>query len=135
MTNIKTYNAISSKGLDYLKDHHYDINGNDAPKGILLRSQNLHDEPIDDNVRAIVRAGAGFNNIPVEELSKRGIAIFNTPGGNANAVKELTIASLVLAARPVVGAIQFANDTRGGDVSLRTESSKGGFRCTELAGK
>ena len=63
MTNIKTYNAISSKGLDYLKDHHYDINGNDAPKGILLRSQNLHDEPIDDNVRAIVRAGAGFNNI------------------------------------------------------------------------
>ncbi|AHF19458.1 MAG: 3-phosphoglycerate dehydrogenase family protein [Leuconostoc mesenteroides] len=135
MTNIKTYNAISSKGLDYLKDHHYDINGNDAPKGILLRSQNLHDEPIDDNVRAIVRAGAGFNNIPVEELSKRGIAIFNTPGGNANAVKELTIASLVLAARPVVGAIQFANDTRGGDVSLRTESNKGGYRGTELAGK
>lgn len=135
MTNIKTYNAISSKGLDYLKDHHYDINGNDAPKGILLRSQNLHDEPIDDNVRAIVRAGAGFNNIPVEELSKRGIAIFNTPGGNANAVKELTIASLVLAARPVVGAIQFANDTRGGDVSLRTESNKGSYRGTELAGK
>ncbi|MGO3626073.1 MAG: 3-phosphoglycerate dehydrogenase family protein [Leuconostoc mesenteroides] len=135
MTNIKTYNAISSKGLDYLKDHHYDINGNDAPKGILLRSQNLHDEPIDDNVRAIVRAGAGFNNIPVEELSKRGIAIFNTPGGNANAVKELTIASLVLAARPVVGAIQFANDTRGGDVSLRTESNKGGYRGAELAGK
>ncbi|MBZ1511905.1 3-phosphoglycerate dehydrogenase family protein [Leuconostoc mesenteroides] len=135
MTNIKTYNAISSKGLDYLKDHHYDINGNDAPKGILLRSQNLHDEPIDDNVRAIVRAGAGFNNIPVEELSKRGIAIFNTPGGNANAVKELTIASLVLAARPVVGAIQFANDTRGGDVSLRTESNKGGYRGTELTGK
>ncbi|MGO0154035.1 3-phosphoglycerate dehydrogenase family protein [Leuconostoc mesenteroides] len=135
MTNIKTYNAISPKGLDYLKDHHYDINGNDAPKGILLRSQNLHDEPIDDNVRAIVRAGAGFNNIPVEELSKRGIAIFNTPGGNANAVKELTIASLVLAARPVVGAIQFANDTRGGDVSLRTESNKGGYRGTELSGK
>lgn len=135
MTNIKTYNAISSKGLDYLKDHHYDINGNDAPKGILLRSQNLHDEPIDGNVRAIVRAGAGFNNIPVEELSKRGIAIFNTPGGNANAVKELTIASLVLAARPVVGAIQFANDTRGGDVSLRTESNKGGYRGAELAGK
>lgn len=135
MTNIKTYNAISSKGLDYLKDHHYDINGNDAPKGILLRSQNLHDEPIDDNVRAVVRAGAGFNNIPVEELSKRGIAIFNTPGGNANAVKELTIASLVLAARPVVGAIQFANDTRGGDVSLRTESNKGGYRGTELTGK
>ncbi|WP_336206644.1 NAD(P)-dependent oxidoreductase, partial [Leuconostoc suionicum] len=66
---------------------------------------------------------------------KRGIVVFNTPGGNANAVKELTIASLILAARPVVGAIRFANQTRGGDVSLRTESNKGGYRGTELAGK
>ncbi|GMA70488.1 hypothetical protein GCM10025879_17340 [Leuconostoc litchii] len=135
MTNIKTYNAISSKGIDYLKAHHYEINSDEAPKAILLRSQNLHNEPIDEDVRAIVRAGAGFNNIPVEELSKRGIVVFNTPGGNANAVKELTIASLVLAARPVIGAIDFANDTRGGDVSLRTESNKGGYRGTELAGK
>lgn len=135
MTNIKTYNAISDKGLDYLSQHGYDINAQDSPKGILLRSQNLFDEVIPDTVRAVVRSGAGFNNIPVADLSKRGIVVFNTPGGNANAVKELTIASLILAARPVVGAIRFANQTRGGDVSLRTESNKGGYRGTELAGK
>ena len=135
MTNIKTYNAISDKGLDYLSQHGYDINAQDSPKGILLRSQNLFDEVIPDTVRAVVRSGAGFNNIPVADLSKRGIVVFNTPGGNANAVKELTIASLILAARPVVGAIKFANQTRGGDVSLRTESNKGGYRGTELAGK
>ncbi|MFT8757736.1 3-phosphoglycerate dehydrogenase family protein [Leuconostoc pseudomesenteroides] len=135
MTNIKTYNAISGKGLDYLSQHGYDINAQESPKGILLRSQNLFDEVIPDTVRAVVRSGAGFNNIPVADLSKRGIVVFNTPGGNANAVKELTIASLILAARPVVGAIRFANQTRGGDVSLRTESNKGGYRGTELAGK
>ena len=135
MTTIKTYNAISTTGLDYLKQHDYDINTSDSPKGILLRSQNLHNEKIADSVRAVVRAGAGFNNIPVDDLSKRGVVVFNTPGGNANAVKELTIASLILAARPVIGAIGFANETRGGDVSLRTEVSKGGYRGTELAGK
>lgn len=135
MTNIKTYNAISQKGLAYLNAHHYDINGQEEPKGILLRSQNLHNEVIPSSVRAVVRAGAGFNNIPVDTLSKRGVAVFNTPGGNANAVKELTIAALILAARPVVGAIGFANETRGGDVSLRTEVNKGGYRGTELAGK
>ena len=135
MTTIKTYNAISTIGLDYLKQHDYEINTNDSPKGILLRSQNLHNEKIAASVRAVVRAGAGFNNIPVDDLSKRGVVVFNTPGGNANAVKELTLASLILAARPVIGAIGFANETRGGDVSLRTEVSKGGYRGTELAGK
>ncbi|MGX7052059.1 3-phosphoglycerate dehydrogenase family protein [Leuconostoc palmae] len=135
MTNIKTYNAISEKGINYLTNHGYTIDKQEEAKAIILRSQNLHSELIDDSVRAVVRAGAGFNNIPVDELSKRGIVVFNTPGGNANAVKELTIASLILAARPVIGAIDFANETRGGDVSLRTEVNKGGYRGTELAGK
>ena len=135
MTTIKTYNAISATGLNYLKQHHYDINTGESPKGILVRSQNLHHEFIPESVRAIVRAGAGFNNIPIDDLSKKGVVVFNTPGGNANAVKELTIASLILAARPVIGAIGFANETRGGDVSLRTEVNKGGYRGTELAGK
>lgn len=135
MTNIKTYNAISEKGINYLTNHGYTIDKQEEAKAIILRSQNLHSELIDDSVRAVVRAGAGFNNIPVDELSKRGIVVFNTPGGNANAVKELTIASLILAARPVIGAIGFANETRGGDVSLRTEVNKGGYRGTELAGK
>ncbi|KAI3473774.1 hypothetical protein Pfo_031440 [Paulownia fortunei] len=120
MTNIKTYNAISGKGLDYLSQHGYDINAQESPREFCYSRCSL---------------GAGFNNIPVADLSKRGIVVFNTPGGNANAVKEITIASLILAARPVVGAIRFANQTRGGDVSLRTESNKGGYRGTELAGK
>ncbi|WP_338343331.1 3-phosphoglycerate dehydrogenase family protein [Fructobacillus evanidus] len=132
MMNIKTYNAISHTGLDYLKDRGYEINGDQDPDGILLRSQDLHKEPIPNSVKAVVRAGAGFNNIPVADLSKRGIPVFNTPGGNANAVKELTVAALIMAARPIVGAINFSNQVRGGDVSLRTEANKGGYRGTEL---
>lgn len=130
--NIKTYNAISHTGLDYLKDHGYEINGDKDPDGLLLRSQDLHKEQIPNSVKAVVRAGAGFNNIPVTDLSKRGIPVFNTPGGNANAVKELTVAALIMAARPIVGAINFSNQVRGGDVSLRTEANKGGYRGTEL---
>ncbi|WEV54053.1 3-phosphoglycerate dehydrogenase family protein [Leuconostocaceae bacterium ESL0723] len=130
--NIKTYNAVSEKGLDYLSERGYQINGDEAPDGILLRSQDLHHETIPDSVKAVVRAGAGFNNIPVSELSKRGIPVFNTPGGNANAVKELTVAALIMAARPIISAINFANETRGGDVSLRTERNKGSYRGTEL---
>ncbi|CAK1232560.1 Phosphoglycerate dehydrogenase or related dehydrogenase (SerA) [Fructobacillus cardui] len=130
--NIKTYNAISHTGLDYLKDRGYEINGDQDSDGILLRSQDLHKEPIPKSVKAVVRAGAGFNNILVSDLSKRGIPVFNTPGGNANAVKELTVAALIMAARPIVGAINFSNQVRGGDVSLRTEANKGGYRGTEL---
>ncbi|CAH1854447.1 3-phosphoglycerate dehydrogenase family protein [Convivina intestini] len=133
--NVKTYNAISPKGLNYLTEHGYQLNADQPADAILLRSQDLHAETISDSVKAVVRAGAGFNNIPVDELSQRGIPVFNTPGGNANAVKELTIAALIMAARPVIGAIDFANSVRGGDVSLRTESNKGGYRGTELAGK
>ncbi|WP_061993469.1 3-phosphoglycerate dehydrogenase, partial [Fructobacillus ficulneus] len=130
--NIKTYNAISHTGLDYLKEAGYQINADQAADGIVLRSQDLHKEEIPASVKAVVRAGAGFNNIPVEELSKRGIPVFNTPGGNANAVKELTVAALIMAARPIIGAINFSNEMRGGDVSLRTESNKGSYRGTEL---
>ncbi|GAP02709.1 D-3-phosphoglycerate dehydrogenase [Fructobacillus pseudoficulneus] len=130
--NIKTYNAISHTGLDYLKEHGYQINADKPADGILLRSQDLHHETIPNSVKAVVRAGAGFNNIPVDDLSKRGIPVFNTPGGNANAVKELTVAALIMAARPIIGAIDFSKEVRGGDVSLRTESNKGGYRGTEL---
>ncbi|WP_395320018.1 3-phosphoglycerate dehydrogenase family protein [Fructilactobacillus frigidiflavus] len=135
MKNIKTYNAISQTGLDYLTDRDYQINAEAKPLGILLRSQDLFKEIIPTSVAAIARSGTGFNNIPIEELSKRGVVVFNTPGGNANAVKELTLASLVLAARPVLGAVEFAQQIRGGDVSLRTESNKKSYRGTELAGK
>lgn len=135
MKNIKTYNAISQTGLDYLTDRDYQINAEAKPLGILLRSQDLFKELIPTSVAAIARSGTGFNNIPIEELSKRGVVVFNTPGGNANAVKELTLASLVLAARPVLGAVEFAQQIRGGDVSLRTESNKKSYRGTELAGK
>ncbi|CAK8054177.1 3-phosphoglycerate dehydrogenase family protein [Eupransor demetentiae] len=133
--NIKTYNAISPKGLAALKDAGYQINADEDADGILLRSQKLQNSDVADSVKAVVRAGAGFNNIPVADLSARGIPVFNTPGGNANAVKELTIAALIMAARPILAAVRFAQETRGGDVSLRTESNKGGYRGTELSGK
>lgn len=135
MKNIKTYNAISQTGLGYLTEHSYQLNADSDPAGILLRSQDLFKETIPASVAAIARSGTGFNNIPIDELSKQGVVVFNTPGGNANAVKELTLAALVLAARPVLGAVEFAQQTRGGDVSLRTEANKKSYRGTELAGK
>ncbi|WP_429970259.1 3-phosphoglycerate dehydrogenase family protein [Fructilactobacillus sp. Tb1] len=135
MKNIKTYNAISQTGLQYLSDHNYQINAESDPIGIILRSQDLFKESIPASVEAISRSGTGVNNVPFDELAKRGVVVFNTPGGNANAVKELTLASLILAARPVLGAVEFSKQIRGGDVSLRTESNKKSYRGTELAGK
>ena len=100
MFNIKTYNAISPLGIERLTSDGYQV-GEEVtePDAVMLRSFKLHDVPVANSVRAIGRAGAGVNNIPVDKMSERGIVVFNAPGANANAVTELVIAGMLIACR------------------------------------
>ena len=106
MFKIKTFNQISVKGLDKFARDKYEV-GSDIghPDAVLLRSHKLHDECLPDSVLAVARAGAGVNNVPVDEYSRRGIVVFNTPGANANAVKELVLAGLLLGSRGIKAGI------------------------------
>ncbi len=134
---IKTYNAISPIGLAVLPKDYEVGPGTSSPEAILLRSANLHQEPIEDSVVAVARAGAGTNNVPVEALSARGIMVFNTPGANANAVKELVIAGMLLAARNIWPAAQFTaglGDTDG-DLNPTVEKAKKQYAGFELPGR
>lgn len=122
---IKTYNAIAQVGLDqFPKDAEVGASTTDA-EGILVRSANLHDAEIPESVLAIARAGAGTNNIPVAEMTARGVVVFNTPGANANAVKELVIAGLLLAARNIVPAARFTAGLAGSDAEINEAVEKG----------
>ena len=136
MYTIKTYNAIAQIGLDVLQDG-YQINTGENPDAILLRSYNLHDEVIPTSVKAIARAGAGVNNIPVDRFSEEGVVVFNTPGANANAVKELVIMSLIAASRNLYKATAWTKtlEGQGNDVPKLVESGKKQFVGTEIAGK
>ncbi len=134
---IRTYNAISSLGLERLPDD-YEVGADvEHPDGILVRSANLHEVELPDQVKAIARAGAGTNNIPVPALSERGVVVFNTPGANANAVKELVIAGMLLAARQIIPAARFASELTGSDpeIDAATEKGKKAFVGFELPGR
>ena len=109
MYTIKTLNAISPAGLAKLPANQFEVdNETTAPQGILVRSADMHDMPLPDSLLAIARAGAGTNNIPIEECTNAGIVVFNTPGANANAVAELVIGALVAGSRNMVDAVQWA---------------------------
>jgi len=135
---IKTLNAISKVGLNRLPEADYQV-GNDLedPDALLLRSASLHGVDIPDSVLAVARAGAGTNNIPITEYSARGIPVFNTPGANANAVKELVVAALFLAARNIIPAAAFAHRLDGDAASMdkAVESGKKAFVGFELPGR
>jgi len=134
---ILTLNAISARGLARLPEH-YTVGGDMAdPDGILVRSANMHDMDIPASVRAIARAGAGTNNIPVKKLSERGVPVFNAPGANANAVKELVIAGMLLGARNLVPALKFVEGLSGTDEEMHkaTEAGKKQFAGMELPGR
>ncbi|CAL1241740.1 phosphoglycerate dehydrogenase [Candidatus Methylocalor cossyra] len=138
MFKILTYNHISAAGLDKFPRDRYEVaSALPDPDAILLRSFDLHSVPIPASVKAIGRAGAGVNNIPVAECSRRGIPVFNAPGANANAVAELTLAGLLLAARRIPAAWEFARHLEGDDEALRqqVEQGKKRFAGFELAGK
>jgi len=134
---IRTYNAISPLGLDRLPAS-YEVGAEvESPDAVLVRSADLHKIELPDTVLAVARAGAGTNNIPVAELSRRGIVVFNTPGANANAVKELVVAGMLLAARNLVPAAAFAAGLTGTDAEINeaTEKGKKAFVGFELPGK
>ncbi len=138
MYKILTLNNISVAGLERLPRESYEIaSGIQHPDAILLRSFNMHDMDIPESVRAIGRAGAGVNNIPVDKLSKRGVPVFNAPGANANAVKELVLAGMLMAARNLVQGWNFARDLSGDDseISKQVESGKKNFAGMELPGR
>ena len=132
--NIQLLNKIAAVGLDQL-DAGYNVGENvENPDGIMVRSAVMHEMEFAPSLKAIARAGAGVNNIPIERCSENGIVVFNTPGANANGVKELAICALLLAARDVVGGIAWAN-TLTEDVAKQVEKGKSKFAGTELMGK
>lgn len=140
MYRIKTYNTISTKGLDRFERDRYEVGQDIAhPDALLLRSHKLQESEIPASVTAIARAGAGVNNIPTALCSERGIPVFNTPGANANAVKELVAAAMLLASRDIVGGITFAQSQdpsmTAADMDALMEREKKRFAGAELAGK
>src|ERR1700760_1567430 len=123
---ILTLNNISARGLERLPRERYEIASElDRPDAVLVRSADMHNTPTPDSVRVVGRAGAGVNNIPVAELSKRGIPVFNSPGANANAVKELVLAGLFLAARNICPAWSFSRSLSGDDHAIDEAVEKG----------
>ena len=135
---ILTLNNISARGLERLPRERYEVaSGLERPDAILVRSADMHGLSLPDTVRAVGRAGAGVNNIPVAELSRRGVPVFNAPGANANAVKELVLASLFLAARNICQAWAFARAQTGDDEAIdeAVEKGKKSFVGFELPGR
>ena len=138
MFKILTLNNISVAGLDRLPRDKYEVASEIAhPDAILLRSANMHDMDIPETVQAIGRAGAGVNNIPVARITERGVPVFNAPGANANAVKELVIAGMLLAARNIAQSWSFARGLEGEDAAIHkaVESGKKQFVGFELPGR
>ena len=138
MFRIQTLNKISPAGLSLLPYDKYESASEIAhPDAILVRSFKMHDMELPENLQAIARAGAGVNNIPVEHCTKKGIVVFNTPGANANAVKELVLASLFLSSRNIVGGINWAKTLsgKGEEVSKLIEKGKSNFVGPEILGK
>ena len=133
---ILTLNAISKKGLARLPESYTTANDMEAPDAILVRSQNMHEMAIPPSVLCIGRAGAGTNNIPIKAMSEKGIVVFNTPGANANAVKELVIAGMLMGTRNLFPALRFVSGLVGNDESLQkqVESGKKRFVGHELRG-
>ena len=135
---ILTLNNIAVEGLRHLPRELYEVASEIGhPDGILVRSANMHDMDIPESVKAIARAGAGVNNIPVAAMSRRGIPVFNAPGANANAVKELVIAGLLLGARNICQAWRYVLDLTGddGEVSKLVEAGKKRYVGFELPGR
>lgn len=136
MYKIKTLNKIATEGLDLLNDAYQIVEENDV-NGILLRSYKMHDMELPETLEAVARAGAGVNNIPIDQCSEKGIVVFNTPGANANGVKELVIAGMLLSSRDIVGSIDWAKTLigEGDDVPKLVEKGKSNFAGPEIQGK
>ncbi len=136
MYNILTLNKIAKCGLDRLGDN-YAVTDDAAADvdGIILRSFKMHDMELPESLKAVARAGAGVNNIPIDKCTEKGVVVFNTPGANANAVKELVLAGLFLASRDIIGGNQWANTLTGDDIGKQVEKGKSNFGGNEIKGK
>jgi D-3-phosphoglycerate dehydrogenase len=135
---IRTFNNISTKGLSQFSLDTFDVGPElDNADAYICRSHKLHGNTFQDTVKAIGRAGAGVNNIPVDECTKTGIVVFNSPGANANAVKELVVAGMILASRDIIGGVNFVQSIahEGDDLLPLVEKNKATFSGTELSGK
>lgn len=136
MYNILTLNKIAACGLDRLgTDYNITDDTSADVDGIILRSFKMHDMELPKSLKAVARAGAGTNNIPIDKCSENGVVVFNTPGANANAVKELVIAGMLLASRDVIGGNAWANALTGDDIGKQVEKGKSNFSGNEIKGK
>ncbi len=135
MKNILLLNKIATTGLENLDPAEYNVGESIAdPEGVLVRSASMHDMPIPESLLAVARAGAGVNNIPVDDYAKKGIVVFNTPGANANGVKELALCALMLASRDIIGGVEWAK-TLTSDIAKSVEKGKSKFAGSEIKGK
>ena len=129
-------NPISAVGLDQLDENYVNVETAKGADAILVRSAKMHEMEFDKNLKVIARAGAGVNNIPLARCAEEGVVVFNTPGANANGVKELVIAGMLLAARDIIGGINWVQEyEEDGDIAKITEKKKKVFAGTELEGK
>ena len=129
-------NPISAVGLDQLDENYVNVETAKGADAILVRSAKMHEMEFDKNLKVIARAGAGVNNIPLERCAEEGVVVFNTPGANAKGVKELVIAGMLLAARDIIGGINWVQEyEEDGDIAKITEKKKKAFAGTELEGK
>ena len=140
MLKIRTHNQIALAGLERLPRDRYEVGTEISdPDGLLLRSYPLSADELTPSVRAVARAGAGVNNIPIDACSERGVVVFNTPGANANSVKELVLAGLLLGARDLFGGMQFVSQLDGSlsekSMNAEVEAEKKKFRGSEIKGK
>jgi len=137
MTEIKLLNKISKTGTDLFDPRKYNLSEScENPDGILVRSASLHEMEFGGRLRAIARAGAGVDNIPIDRCSEKGIVVFNTPGANANGVKELTIAALLLASRNIIGGVSWVATLKGQpNFTKLVEKGKSKFAGPEIKGK
>ena len=137
MFKIKTMNTISGQGIGVLEKRGCEVGAAvENPDGLLIRSADLHGYEFGENLLGIARAGAGYNNIPTEECAERGIVVFNSPGANAEAVKEQEICSLVMASRDILGSIDWVRSIAecGDEIPALVEKGKSAFAGPELLG-
>lgn len=135
MFNIQTLNKISDAGISKFGENYCVCDEASSPEAIMVRSASLHDHDFPESLLAIARAGAGVNNIPVEKCTEKGIVVFNTPGANAGAVKELVILSLLMSSRKVCDATLWVKEQNGPDIAKVCEKGKSQFAGPELKGK
>ena len=133
---VNCLNPIAKCGLDLLDDNYEMVDDAAQAEAILVRSASMHEMELSDNLVAVARAGAGVNNIPLDKCAEKGIVVFNTPGANANGVKELVVAAMLLASRDIVGGIEWIKENKEDEgIAKAAEKAKKAFAGTEIAGK